>query len=179
MSDGLHDGERAAQRRFGVAEEGAAMARILRTRMTPGMMRFIEAQPFFFIATSARDGSCDCSFRGRQHRPPLPPDPALAVPDERTIVFPDYQGNNLYNSLGNILLNPHIGLLFVDFARPARMRVNGRAGVMDDWSAFHPLWPDAKACVRVTVAQAFPNCSQRIPVLVPRDNHRTTEDTAP
>ncbi len=177
MNDTLHDGERAAQHRFGMAAAGEAMSRMLRPQLTPGMMRFIEAQPFFFIATSGADGSCDCSFRGRQHRAPLPPDPALAVLDERTIVFPDYQGNNLYNSIGNILVNPHIGLLFVDFSKPARLRVNGRAELMDDVSAFRSLWPDAKACVRVSVVQAFPNCSQRIPVLVPRDLPPTEETT--
>lgn len=163
----LHDGELAAQDRFGLAAEGAAMSRIIRDRLTPAMVRFIEAQAFFFLATANRAGECDCSFRGRQHVPPSPPEPALAALDDRTLVFPDYPGNNLFNSLGNIIENPQVGLLFVDFAKPARVRVNGAAAIIDDMSDFRSLWPDAPRGVRVAVAQAFGNCSQRIPILTP------------
>jgi uncharacterized protein len=165
----LHAGERTAQARFGLAAEGAAMSRMIRDRLTPGMMRFIEAAPFFFLATANRRGECDCSFRGRQHRPPAPPDPALAVLDEQVVVFPDYPGNNLFNSLGNIIENPEVGLLFVDFAKPGRLRVNGRATIIDDMENYRSLWPDAARGVRVAVRQAFGNCSQRIPTLLPAD----------
>lgn len=167
MTGVLHEGELEAQRRFGLAAEGAAMSRIIRDRMTPAMMRFIEAQGFFFLATADKNGACDCSFRGRRMRAGFPPDPALAALDDRTLVFPDYAGNNLFNSLGNIIDNPNVGLLFVDFARPARVRVNGRATVIDDMTDYRSLWPDAARGVRVGVTQAFGNCSQRIPVLVP------------
>lgn len=163
----LHAGERLAQSRFGLSAEGAAMSRIIRHRLTLAMTRFIEAQPFFFLATANRAGECDCSFRGRQHVPPAPPDPIVAALDDRTLVFPDYAGNNLFNSLGNIIDNPHVGLLFVDFARPARVRVNGRAMILDDMADYRSLWPDAPRGVRVAVTQAFGNCSQRIPILTP------------
>ncbi|HRJ60992.1 MAG TPA: pyridoxamine 5'-phosphate oxidase family protein [Azospirillaceae bacterium] len=163
----LHDGELAAQARFGLAAEGAAMSRMIRGRLTPAMLRFIEAQAFFFLATANRAGECDCSFRGRQHAPPAPPEPIVAALDDRTLVFPDYPGNNLFNSLGNIIDNPQVGLLFVDFAKPARVRVNGRAAIIDDMSDFRSLWPDAPRGVRVAVTQAFGNCSQRIPILTP------------
>lgn len=163
----LHEGELAAQARFGLAAEGAAMSRMIRGRLTPAMLRFIEAQAFFFLATTNRAGECDCSFRGRQHVPPAPPEPIVAALDDRTLVFPDYPGNNLFNSLGNIIDNPHVGLLFVDFAKPARVRVNGRAAIIDDMRDFRSLWPDAPRGVRVAVSQAFGNCSQRIPILTP------------
>ena len=166
-NDVLHAGELAAQNRFGLADEGAAMSRMIRDRLTPAMVRFIEAQPFFFLATANRAGECDSSFRGRQHVPPAAPEPAVAALDDRTLVFPDYPGNNLFNSLGNIIDNPHVGLLFVDFAKPARVRVNGGAAIIDDMSDFRSLWPDAPRGVRVAVTQAFGNCSQRIPILTP------------
>jgi len=162
----LHDGEIEAQRRFGVTREGQAMSRVLRDRLSPGMTAFIEAQPFFFIATANDRGDCDCSFRGSQH-----PDPALKVIDPTTLVFPDYSGNNLYNSLGNILSNPHIGLLFVDFAHPARARVNGRAEIIEDPAVYQTIWPEALRYVKVSVVQAFPNCKQRVPMLVPTPPH--------
>lgn len=161
----LHEGEIVAQRRFGVVREGKAMSRIIRDRLTPGLAKFIEAQPFFFIATANHHGECDCSFRGRQHNAPGDPDPAIKVMDETTLVFPDYAGNNLYNSLGNIIVNPNIGLLFINFQNTARVRVNGRAGIIEDPEAFRDIWPDALRCVRVDILQAYPNCRNRIPAM--------------
>ncbi|MCL5059351.1 MAG: pyridoxamine 5'-phosphate oxidase family protein [Candidatus Thermoplasmatota archaeon] len=60
------------------------------------------------IATADAAGYCDCSYRGRETA-------GVAV-DPTVLVFPDYPGNGLFNSLGNVLVNPHIGLLFIDFA---------------------------------------------------------------
>jgi len=163
--DVLHEGEIEAQRRFGAEAAGRAMSRIIRDRLSPAQVAFIQAQPFFFIATANHRGECDCSFRGRQHRPSGEPAPALMVLDERTVVFPDYAGNNLFNSLGNILINPRIGMLFVDFQTGGRARVNGRAEIIEDRAAFQHVWPDAECFVRVTVEQAFPNCRQRVPLM--------------
>lgn len=159
----LHQGEREAQRRFGAMREGEAMSRIVRDRISPALARFLEAQPFCFIATADNRGECDCSFRGRQHNLPHSPDPLLKVVDEKTLVFPDYSGNKLYNSLGNILVNPHIGMLFVDFRTGVRVRINGRAEIIENPQAFQEAWPDALRYVQVAVAQAYPNCNARVP----------------
>jgi predicted pyridoxine 5'-phosphate oxidase superfamily flavin-nucleotide-binding protein len=73
------------------------------------------------------------------------------------VAFPSYDGNGMFKSLGNILVNPHVGLLFVDFENPKRLRVNGRASVHDD----DPLLAElvgAQLVVRVQVEAAFPNC---------------------
>ena len=79
------------------------------------------------------------------------------VVDEQIVVFPDYSGNGMFRSLGNILANPHLGLLFVDFENPGRLRVNGAASVhLND-----PLlseYPGAQAIVRVHANRIFPNC---------------------
>lgn len=163
--DVLHEGEIDAQRRFGAEAAGRAMSRIIRDRLSPAQAAFIQAQPFFFIATANHRGECDCSFRGRQHRPSGEPAPSLMVLDERMLVFPDYAGNTLFNSLGNILVNPGIGMLFVDFGTGARLRVNGRAEIIEDRAAFRDVWPDAERSVRVAVEQAFPNCRQRVPLM--------------
>jgi uncharacterized protein len=74
-----------------------------------------------------------------------------------TVAFPSYDGNGMFKSLGNILVNPHVGLLFVDFENPKRLRVNGRASVHED----DPLLAEfvgAQLVVRVQVEAAFPNC---------------------
>lgn len=127
------------------------------------LARFIEGLPFFFIATSSADGHCDCSFRGQEHDASGNPLPAVRVIDERRLVFPDFSGNGLYNSLGNIRVNPHIGMLFIDFERRRRARVNGVAQITAANEEVRSVWPTAQAAVLVTVEQAYGNCSARIP----------------
>jgi predicted pyridoxine 5'-phosphate oxidase superfamily flavin-nucleotide-binding protein len=78
-----------------------------------------------------------------------------------TLAFPSYDGNGMFKSLGNILVNPYVGLLFVDFESPRRLRVNGRATLRED----DPLLAEfvgAQLIVRVEVAAAFPNCPRYI-----------------
>jgi len=127
------------------------------------LAHFVEAQPFFFIATAGADGHCDASFRGREYDASGNPLPVLRVIDERRLIFPDYSGNGLYNSLGNILLNPHIGMLFLDFARQRRVRINGTATILEANDEIREVWPMAQGAVLVTVEQAYGNCQARIP----------------
>ena len=166
---GLHEGEIEAQRRFhgGPVWEETQLAAMLRDRLPAAWIRFLEEQPFFFLATASAQGTCDCSFRGRETRASGEPCPLLRVLDERTLVFPDFSGNRLYNSLGNILTNPHVGLLFVDFQQRMRLRVNGRARIVEEAGAYAGIWPTALRYVCVTVEQVYPNCKARIPRLIP------------
>ncbi|MEQ5306309.1 pyridoxamine 5'-phosphate oxidase family protein [Providencia rettgeri] len=129
-----------------------------------GIARFIEAQQFFFIATANEFGHCDASFRGTE----LSPEsgtflPACKVINNKVLVFPDYSGNGLYNSLGNILRNPHIGMVFVDFERQSRARINGKATIKDVDKNILSIWPNAQAYIEVTVEQVYGNCPARIP----------------
>lgn len=160
----LHPGELEAQRRFGVegywSEHNLGM---IRDNLPPAWAAFLEAQAFFFIATANGQGECDCSFRGRESDVAGRPYALLKVLDTRTLVFPDFSGNKLFNSLGNILVNPHIGLLFVDFLNRSRARVNGAAEIIEDRRAYEEIWPMAQRYVRVAVQQAYPNCKARIP----------------
>ncbi len=155
----LHDGEIQAQRLFGVEERGQKMARAIHDYLSPGAMAFIQAQRFFFLATSNRLGTCDCSFRGSDGDD----ESAVVALSDRELVFPDFSGNNLYNSLGNILDNPQVGLLFIDFSAGARYRVNGGARLILDKTLYQHLWPTAQGYIHVAVVQAFANCSKRIP----------------
>jgi uncharacterized protein len=85
----------------------------------------------------------------------------VRVIDERTLAVPDYDGNGMYRSWGNVLVNPHLALLFLDFASPKRLRVNGTAQI----SADDPLrqeCPGAVFIVRVTATRIFPNCPRYI-----------------
>lgn len=113
---------------------------------------FFERCPMFFVATADADGRPDCSYKGG-----LPG--FVRVLDAHTLAFPDYDGNGMYRSWGNVLVNPNVGLLSVDFGEPERMRVNGTAAI----SADDPLradHPGAVFIIRVTARQIFPNCSR-------------------
>jgi uncharacterized protein len=115
---------------------------------------FIARCAMCFIATADADGRPDCSYKGG-----LPG--FVRVLDERTLALPDYDGNGMYRSWGNVLVNPHVGLLFIDFEQPRRIRVNGRARVCID----DPLlaeFPGAVFIVRITADAIFPNCPRYI-----------------
>lgn len=160
-----HAGELEMRRRFpGAAhwDEGKLSA-LMRRGISPSMARFLEAQSFFFIATADHHGRCDCSFRGREYTVSGRPLPALKVLDAGRLIFPDFSGNGLYNSLGNIQVNPQIGMLFVDFDRQRRARVNGAAAIHRPDASVAALWPMAQAYVEVRVEQAYGNCAARIP----------------
>ncbi|GGF07514.1 pyridoxamine 5'-phosphate oxidase family protein [Stappia taiwanensis] len=162
-----HAGELEMRRRFPSRYhwDEHNLPAMLRPTISMSLARFIEAQPFFFIATASAEGHCDASFRGREYTAAGAPLPALRVLDETRLVFPDYTGNGLFNSLGNILVNPHIGMLFVDFERQRRARVNGTAAIQRANDAIQDIWPQARAAVVVTVEQAYGNCPARIPRL--------------
>lgn len=163
----FHHGEIEAQKRYGAAGLAKGLARSVRTTMTPALIAFLQRQPFFFLATASSAGDCDCSFRGRQHNRPHDPEPLLLAPDEQTLLIPDYPGNNFFNSIGNILTNPKVGLLFVDFQTATRVRINGRATVLNDLAGHRDDWPTAARLIRVEIDQVYPNCRARIPQLVP------------
>lgn len=136
---------------------------MMRAEISPALARFIESLPFFFIATASAAGHCDASFRGREYDASGNPLPSVRVVAARELVFPDYPGNGLYTSLGNIRSNPHIGMLFIDFESRRRARINGRAEIRPPDLDRRKLWPLAEALVHVTVEQAFGNCAARVP----------------
>src|SRR4051812_43476133 len=108
----------------------------------------------FFIATADADGQPQCSYKGG--------DPGFVrVLDERTIAFPVYDGNGMYLTAGNALVNPQVGLLFLDFEGRKRLRLNGVASVRED----DPLlaeYPEAQLVVPVEATEGFPNCPRYI-----------------
>ena len=126
----------------------------VRTAFTDEDRLFIQRCAMFFIATADADGRPDCSYKGG-----LPG--FVCVLDDRTLAIPDYDGNGMYRTWGNVLVNPHIGLLFLDFEQPKRIRVNGTAQLIEG----DPLvaeCPGAVFIVRVTAEQIFPNCPRYI-----------------
>jgi predicted pyridoxine 5'-phosphate oxidase superfamily flavin-nucleotide-binding protein len=146
-----HEGSRQLQDRFRTRALADRLAETLaRQAFTEEDRAFIAAQRCFFLATADANGRPDCSYKGG--------DPGFVrVLDERTLAFPSYDGNGMYKSLGNVLLNPHVGLLFIDFQSPRRLRVNGRATLAADDPLRHEF-AGAQLVVRVVAEAIFPNC---------------------
>jgi predicted pyridoxine 5'-phosphate oxidase superfamily flavin-nucleotide-binding protein len=157
MSDiGLyHDGSRQLQDRFQTRRLADRLEEVItHDAFTEADRAFIESRPMFFLATADADGRPDCSYKGG--RPGF-----VRVVGPGMLAFPSYDGNGMFKSLGNVLVNPHVGMLFVDFESPQRLRVNGRASVHED----DPLLADfvgAQVIVRVQAATIFPNCPRYI-----------------
>jgi uncharacterized protein len=145
--------------------------RLVRSSFTEEDVAFIGAQPLFMLATADAQGWPDCSYKGG-----LPG--FVRVLGVRTLAFPCYDGNGMFRSLGNLLVNPRMGMLFIDFEQPRRLRVQGRAGVHRD----DPLLAEfsgAQCIVRVEASCIFPNCPRYIHTMkrlelstfVPRPGH--------
>jgi predicted pyridoxine 5'-phosphate oxidase superfamily flavin-nucleotide-binding protein len=154
-----HVENRALQDAFGSrALADRLESRLRRPAFTDEDAAFIATQRFFFLATATADGHPDCSFKGGD-----PGFVRVLAPD--LLAFPDYDGNGMFKSLGNIRANRHIGLLFIAMdERPRRLRVNGTARVVLD-DPLLPQFEGAQALVRVTPLDIFPNCPRNIPRL--------------
>ena len=155
MSDIYHAGQRRLQDRFDTRRLADRLdERIVRDRIDDSQRRFIERLDMFFLATADGQGRPNCSYKGG--------DPGFVrVLDERTIAFPSWDGNGMYLSAGNVLENPHVGLLFIDFERQHRLRLNGVASI-DERDPLLADYPGAQLVVRVTVREVFPNCPRYI-----------------
>jgi predicted pyridoxine 5'-phosphate oxidase superfamily flavin-nucleotide-binding protein len=154
-----HDGNRELQDAFGSRALADRLEEKLKLdRFTQDDAAFIESVGFFFLATADAQGRPDCSFKGG---------PAgfvrIAAPDR--LVFPDYDGNGMFKSLGNLAVNAHVGLLFIAMGdAPKRLRVNGRARIVRNDAAMAGV-PGAQLLVEVTPEAIFPNCPRYIPQL--------------
>src|SRR5262245_24858449 len=151
------EGRRRLQDEFESRRIADRLAQVtLRTAFTDDDKAFIESVPFFFLATADPDGRPDCSFKGG-----MPGFVRVTGPSE--LAFPDYDGNGMFKSLGNVVVNPHVGLLFMAFGeKPRRLRVNGGASVRRD-DALIETFVGAQMLVRVSVRAIFPNCPRYIP----------------
>src|SRR5689334_16764548 len=117
-----HEGNRALQARFGSTALADRLEQVTHhTSFTDADKNFIESAAFFFLATADSEGRPDCSFKGGAPG-------FVRVISPELLVFPDYDGNGQFRSLGNIEINPQIGMLFIAMGEaPKRLRVNGHA----------------------------------------------------
>jgi predicted pyridoxine 5'-phosphate oxidase superfamily flavin-nucleotide-binding protein len=159
MTDSImyHAGNRALQDRFD-SRRIADRLEEKRTRIAfnEGDRAFIGEAIYFFLATADAEGRPDCSFKGG-------PAGFVRITADDELAFPDYDGNGQFKSLGNLLVNPNVGMLFIDLhGKPRRLRVNGTARIDRD----DPLLAEcvgAQMVVRVKARAIFPNCPRYIP----------------
>ena len=155
MTSGFHHGSRSLQDRFDTRALADRIDDLLvDDAIGEGDRTFIEARDMFFLATADAQGRPTCSYKGGEPG-------FVRVVDPHTVAFPNYDGNGMYLSTGNILLNAEVGLLFIDFERGNRLRLEGTASIdLDD-----PLgqeYPEAQFVVRVRARAVYPNCPRYI-----------------
>ena len=159
MTDSImfHEGNRRLQDQFDSRRISDRLEeKLMRKEFSADDKQFIESLPYFFLATADAEGRPDCSFKGG-------PPGFVRVTADGEIAFPDYDGNGMFKSLGNIVANADVGLLFIAMHdKPRRLRVNGSASVSDN----DPLLAEtvgAQLIFRVTARAIFPNCPRYIP----------------
>jgi uncharacterized protein len=158
MQPAYHDAMRQLQDRFDTRRLADRLdEKLARVAFTADDRQFIESRQLFFLATADTQGRPDCSFKGGAPG-------FVRVTGEGELAFPSYDGNGMFRSLGNVLVNPSVALLFIDFETPRRLRVNGAASI----AGGDPLLAEfegAQMVVRVQAERIFPNCPRYIPRL--------------
>lgn len=158
----------------------------LLNHLNPEMCQFIAEQEMVFVSTSDLEGHCDASFRAGHAG-------FVTILNEKTLLFPEYRGNGVMASMGNISENPHIGMFFVDFYQNAiGLHVNGKAKILSseeleaDPDLSGKIKPVPKnsgerkpvSWIRVEVEEAYIHCSKHIPLMQKMDKtiHWGTDD---
>lgn len=169
----MSKGEKELQKEFGTERRaGAFYNNQMIDHLNPRMKEFIASQKMLFISTADGAGNCDASFRGGQSG-------FVRVLDAKTLIYPEYRGNGVMASLGNITENPHIGLMFIDFTEHGiGLHINGAASVVENDAlgtlGFSPreiqilnAQEDGRAerWVTIKVHEAYIHCSKHIPIL--------------
>ena len=154
MTDFFNEGSRALQEQFDTTRLADRVGELVHDRLSNSDKAFIEHMDMFFLATVDEQGHANCSYKGGEPG-------FIRVIDDTTIAFPNYDGNGMYLSMGNVLKMKQVGMLFIDFENRWRMRLNGEATI----DANDPLmadYPEAQFIVRVKAREVFPNCPRYI-----------------
>ena len=173
------DGEHRLQEKYGKTTHAMAFYKHqVLDHLNSAMRTFLARQEMMFVGTADAKGNADSSFRCGHAG-------FVKVLDERTVAYPEYRGNGVMASLGNISENPHVGLLFIDFGDQIGLHINGGAKIVEnnefleflkDHPAEQEVLDDAvlkdimesdgghlERWVMVEVAEAYVQCSKHIP----------------
>ena len=149
-----HDGNRQFQDRFDTRRLADHLTGRVTETIGESQKEFIEKADMFFLATCDHRGLPTCSYKGG--------DPGFVrVLDERWLAFPNYDGNGKFQSRGNLLKNPNVGMLFVDFEGQQRLRLQGIATILDDDELLSE-YPEAQFVIRVQATEVYTNCPRYV-----------------
>ncbi len=155
MSKLYGDQHRALQDEFDTRRMADRIEMIaVKTEITDMEKGFIESRDMCFLTTIDHMGRPTVSYKGGQPG-------FIRVLDASTIAFPCYDGNGMYLSMGNISANPEVGFLFIDFEKPFRMRLQGRAGISRDPAALS-MFKEAELVVAVKLSELWMNCPRYV-----------------
>jgi predicted pyridoxine 5'-phosphate oxidase superfamily flavin-nucleotide-binding protein len=159
------------QRRFDTEALAAAELQVIvHDTLSPADRGFVGQMEMFWLASVDPQGSPTVSFKGGAPG-------FVKMPDDRTLLFPCFDGNGMFYSMGNIASTSKVGMLFMDFVTPSRLRVQGDAELTDD-PAVVGLWPGAQFAVRVGITALITNCPRYIPRMQRVEASRYVPDTA-
>ena len=146
---------RALQDRFDTRRLADSVeARLVLAEIPPEHKAFIESRDMFFLSTIDHQGRPTDSYKGG--------DPGFVrVLGSKTLAFPCYDGNGMFYSMGNLLGNQQVGMLFINFEKPHRLRLQGIASV-DDHDPLLSEYAEAQLIVRVSVREIFRNCPRYV-----------------
>ncbi len=149
-----HDGNRQLQDRFDTRRLADHLTGRVTETIGESQKEFIEKADMFFLATCDHRGLPTCSYKGG--------DPGFVrVLDEKWLAFPNYDGNGKFQSMGNLLKNPNVGMLFVDFEGQQRLRLQGTATILDD-DELLSQYPEAQFMIRVQATEVYSNCPRYV-----------------
>ena len=155
MSGFYTDGQRAMQEQFQTTKMADKLEQIIvHSQVQDHERAFIESRDMFFLATVDSEGRPSCSYKGGDAG-------FVKVVDPGTLAFPIYDGNGMFLSVGNMATTAQVGMLFIDFETPHRLRVQGIASI-DRQDALLERYPGADLVVRVAISAIFLNCTRYV-----------------
>ena len=154
MAQHYHHAQREFQDRFDTRRLADRLAESTSETISDRHKAFIEARDMFFIATADADGWPEASYKGGEPG-------FVRVIDDRTLAWPNYNGNGMYLTSGNLAVNPKVGLLFIDFEIGTRLVVRGTVS-MDRDDPMTPSWPGAQFVVRARTHEVFAQCRRYV-----------------
>ena len=154
--DPFNSGQRELQERFDTRRLADTLAAhpLYSPEIDEAARRFVERADMVFIATADAAGLPDCTYKGGEPG-------FIRVLDDRTLALPSYDGNGIFASFGNVLVNPQVGLLFIDFVSGNRLRMRGEATIDPD-DPLLPGYPGVQFVVRIRTTLVYPNCRRYV-----------------
>ncbi|MGE4463199.1 MAG: pyridoxamine 5'-phosphate oxidase family protein [Arcobacter sp.] len=154
-----------AREKYGTTKQAELILENMDTR-TPNdrMIKFIENMNYFFLATSSKDGRVNVNFKGTKSKS------LIKFLDKNRLIFPDFDGNGILHSVGDIESNPYVGLLIIDFLNDIRIKINGKAKIIDDKNEIINYLDifdsfNFSRLIEVQIEYIIPNCSANLSVV--------------